>query len=50
LTTQGLTALVAGVHDPQDIPLLGWGDPDPAIQSVQGELFPRTIPYMHEIF
>ena len=50
LTIQGLTALIAGVHDPQDIPLHGWGDIDPTIQSIQADMFPRTVPFMHEIF
>ena len=50
LTIQGLTTLITGVHNPQDIPLRGWGNADPAIQSIQGEMFPRTIPFMHEIF
>jgi hypothetical protein len=50
LTIQGLTALIAGVHDPQDIPLRGWGNPDAALQSIQREMFPRMNPYMHETF
>jgi predicted acetyltransferase len=50
LAIQGLTALIAGVHDPQDIPLRGWGDIDPTIQSIQADMFPRTVPFMHEIF
>jgi len=50
LTIHGLTALIAGVHDPQDIPLRGWGDPDPDLQSIQRKMFPRMIPYMHENF
>lgn len=50
LTIQGLTALIAGIHSPQDIPLRGWGDVDPTIQSIQADMFPRIVPYMHEIF
>jgi hypothetical protein len=50
LAIQGLTALVAGTHDPQDFPLRGWGDPDSALQSIQSQMFPRLCPYMHEIF
>lgn len=50
LTIQGLTALIAGIHSPQDIPLRGWGDVDPTIQSIQADMFPRAVPYMHEIF
>jgi predicted acetyltransferase len=50
LTIQGLSALVAGTIDPADLPLRGWGDPSPTIQSAQRSLFPRRIPYMHEIF
>ena len=30
LTIQGLTALIGGIHDPQDIPLRQWGNPDEA--------------------
>jgi len=50
LTIQGLTALIAGMHDPQDFPLRGWGDPDPALQSIQREMFPRMNPFLHENF
>ena len=50
LTIQGLTALIAGVHEPQDIPLRGWGNPDPEMQSSQRILFPPLVPYMHEMF
>jgi predicted acetyltransferase len=50
LTIQGLTALIAGVHEPQDIPLRDWGNPDPEIQSIQRILFPPLVPYMHEMF
>jgi predicted acetyltransferase len=50
LTIQGLTALVAGTHDPQDFPLRSWGDPDPALQSIQRRLFSKMNPYLHENF
>ena len=50
LTIQGLTALIAGMHDPQDITLRGWGDPDPDVQILLQRIFPRMIPYMHENF
>ena len=50
LTIQGLTALIAGTQDPQDIPLRGWGDSDPAIQAVQRGMFPKAVPFMHENF
>jgi predicted acetyltransferase len=50
LTIQGLTALIAGNYDPQDIPLRGWGNPDSALQSILREIFPRESPYLHEVF
>jgi len=50
LTVQGLTALIAGVHDPQDFPLRGWGDPNPVLQSTMREMFPKMSPFMHENF
>jgi predicted acetyltransferase len=50
LTIQGLTALITGMHDPQDFPLRGWGNPDPALQSIQREMFPKMNPFMHENF
>jgi predicted acetyltransferase len=50
LTIQGLSALINGTHDPQDIPLRGWGDPSPAVQLTMQEMFPRMRPFMHEMF
>ena len=50
LTIQGLTALIAGAHDPQDFLLRGWGDPDPALQTILRTMFPRAYPFMHENF
>jgi predicted acetyltransferase len=50
LTIQALSALIAGTRDPQDFPLRGWGNPDSKIQAVMREMFPRTIPFLHENF
>lgn len=50
LTIQGLTALVLGAHDLQDLPLRGWGDPSPELQVVMRRLFPPAVPYLHENF
>lgn len=50
LTIQGLTALVAGSHDPQDFALHGWGNPHPALQTILRQMFPRMCPFMHENF
>lgn len=50
LTIQGLTALVFGTHDPQDLPLLGWGSPPPAAQASLRAMFPLLTPYLHEEF
>jgi hypothetical protein len=50
LSIQGLSALIAGTIDPADLPLRGWGDPGPAVQAAQRNLFPPRIPYMHEVF
>jgi len=50
LTIQGLSALVAGARDPQDLPLRGWGHPSPALQLIQSRMFPKVCPYIHEIF
>jgi predicted acetyltransferase len=50
LTIQGLTALVNGTHDPQEIPLRGWGKSSIEIQSIQRTMFPRMRPFMHEMF
>ena len=50
LTTQALSALVAGTRDPQDFLLRGWGNPDLRTQAVMREMFPRLIPFMHENF
>jgi predicted acetyltransferase len=50
LTVQGLTALIAGTHDPQEFHLRGWGNPSPEIQSAMQKMFPRLSPYVHENF
>jgi hypothetical protein len=48
LTIQGLTALIAGTHDPQDFPLRGWGNPESALQSHMRTRFPKASPFLHE--
>jgi predicted acetyltransferase len=50
LTIQGLTALIAGIYDPEDIPLRGWGSTDPPEQSIQQKMFPKLNPFLHEYF
>lgn len=50
LTIQGLTALIAGTHDPQDFPWRGWGDPSPVHQATMREMFPAMRPFIHENF
>ncbi len=50
LSIQGLGALMAGTHDPQDFSLRGWGDPSPALQETLREMFPRRLPHIHEMF
>jgi predicted acetyltransferase len=50
LTIQGLTALISGIHEPQDMALRGWGNPDENIQACLRGLFPRMNPFMHEMF
>ncbi len=50
LKVQGLTALIAGAHDPQDFPLRGWGDPNSTLQSIMRRMFPKMTPFMHENF
>jgi predicted acetyltransferase len=50
LSIQGLSALVAGTHNPEDFSLRGWGNPDPAIQSIQRKMFPPMMPFLHEMF
>jgi predicted acetyltransferase len=50
MTIQGVTALVYGTHDPQDLFMRGWGNPDPMLQAAQREIFPKMCPYLHENF
>jgi predicted acetyltransferase len=50
LTIQGLSALINGTIDPQDISLRGWGNPDIGAQAIMREMFPRMRPFMHEMF
>jgi predicted acetyltransferase len=50
LTIQGLTALINGIHEPQDMALRGWGNPNEIVQARLKELFPKMNPFMHEMF
>lgn len=50
LTVQGLTALVAGTHAPQEFALRGWGNPSPEDQSAMRAMFSRMSPFVHENF
>jgi predicted acetyltransferase len=50
LSIQGLSALIAGVGDPQDYAFRGWGNPDNALQSAMRAMFPAMNPFLHENF
>lgn len=50
LTSQGVAALVYGAHDPADFAFRGWGDPSPEAVAALGAVFPRRLPYLHEMF
>ena len=50
LTIQGLSALINGTINPQDLSLRGWGNPTAGVQAIMGEMFPRMRPFMHEMF
>jgi predicted acetyltransferase len=50
LTSQALTALMYGTHDPGDFPFRGWGNPSPAVQATMRTVFPPLTPYLHEYF
>jgi predicted acetyltransferase len=50
VSIQGLTALIVGTHDPQDFSLRGWGNPEPVLQVVLRNMFPKAIPFLHENF
>jgi predicted acetyltransferase len=48
LTTQGLSALVYGVNDPEDFVFRGWGNPSPELIAIMRQMFPPKLPYLHE--
>jgi predicted acetyltransferase len=50
LRIQGLSALVYGTHDPGDFAVRGWGDPSSEMLTVLRTMFPRRLPYLHEVF
>ena len=50
LTTQGLSALVYGVSDPEDFALRSWGDPSPVLIDRLRTIFPPRLPYLHEFY
>ncbi len=50
LTIQGLSGLVYGVTDPQDLRYRGWGNPEPDVQQAMRSLFPSMSPHLHEEF
>ena len=50
LSIQGLSALVYGPYDPADLPLRGWGNPSLEMQATLRAMFPRLLPYIHEMF
>lgn len=50
LSIQAVSTLVYGTHDPADFSLRGWGDPDAAVQENLRSMFPRQLPYLHEMF
>lgn len=50
LTPAGLTGLVYGVLDPDELALRGFGDADAATTGTLRSLFPRTVPYLYETF
>ncbi|MFW5713862.1 MAG: GNAT family N-acetyltransferase [Brevefilum sp.] len=50
LSIQGLSALIYGVTDPNELSLRGWGNPDPGQQDVFRSLFPPAVPYLHAIY
>jgi len=47
LSIHGLTALVYGVHDPDEFTLRGWGNPNPEQQAILRQMFPPAVPHMH---
>jgi len=50
LAIQGLSALVYGVTDPEELSLRDWGNPDTEQQAILRGLFPPAIPYLHAIY
>lgn len=50
LTIQALSALIFGTHEPETFALRGWGHPSPATQETLRVMFPRMLPYLHEVF
>jgi predicted acetyltransferase len=50
LTVQGLSALVYGVTDPEELSIRKWGNPSPEDQAVLRALFPPAQPYLHAIY
>jgi predicted acetyltransferase len=52
LSPQGLAALVYGGYDPAELPIRGWGDPDPTGCARLRALFPppANLPYLYEEF
>jgi predicted acetyltransferase len=50
LNIQGLSALIAGTHDPEVFSIRGWGNPNHQMQAVLRGLFPKSCPYLHEYF
>ena len=50
LSIQGLSALVAGALDAQDLPWRGWGNLDAEQQATLRSMFPKMTPFLHENF
>jgi hypothetical protein len=50
LTIQGLSSLVYGTNDPTDFKIRGWGNPSTQVQDVMRGMFPKTIPFLHEMY
>jgi len=50
LSIQGLSAVIAGVSDPQDLEFHGWGTPGMAVQTRMRAMFPAMSPFLHENF
>ncbi len=50
LSIQGLSALVYGTHAPDSFAIRGWGNPSEQVQTAMNFMFPRKLPYLHEVF